>query len=152
MVLEISDTTRSRRSKTGRNAGMAMVEMVIVLPLLLMMLFAIMEFGVLFGRWQTVTNAAREGARTAVVFRTDCDVDAVRAEVKDVVKNYSSGIGITLTDTDIAVNGICGAKNTSSTVRVILPYVFRVLPGFSATVSPTIDLVGNSSMRNEGTG
>jgi Flp pilus assembly protein TadG len=131
---------------------MAMVEMVIVLPLLLMLLFAIMEFGVLFGRWQTVTNAAREGARTAVVFRTDCDVDAVRAEVKDVVKNYSSGIGITLTDTDIAVNGICGTKNTSSTVRVTLPYVFRVLPGFSATVSPTIDLVGNSSMRNEGTG
>ncbi len=129
-----------------------MVEMVIVLPLLLMMLFAIMEFGVLFGRWQTVTNAAREGARTAVVFRTDCDVDAVRAEVKDVVKNYSSSIGITLTDTDIDVNGVCGTNDTSSTVRVTLPYTFTVLPGFASSVNPTIDLVGNSVMRNEGTG
>ena len=129
-----------------------MVEMVIVLPLLLMTLFAIMEFGVLFGRWQTVTNAAREGARTAVVFRTDCDVDAVRTEVKDVVKGYASGIGITLTDTDIAVDGVCGAKNTSSSVNVSLPYTFTILPGFAASVNPTIDLVGNSVMRNEGTG
>jgi Flp pilus assembly protein TadG len=131
---------------------MAMVEMVIVLPLLLMVLFAIMEFGVLFGRWQTVTNAAREGARTAVVFRTNCDTDAVRTEVKDVVKNYASGIGITLVDTDISVDGICGDKNTSSTVSVIFPYTFTVLPGFAASVNPTIDLVGNSVMRNEGTG
>ncbi len=129
-----------------------MVEMVIVLPLLLMTLFAIMEFGVLFGRWQTVTNAAREGARTAVVFRIDCDTDAVRTEVKDVVKNYASSIGITLVDTDISVNGICGAKNTSSTVIVTLPYTFTILPGFAPSVNPTIDLVGNSVMRNEGTG
>ena len=131
---------------------MAMVEMVIVLPLLLMMLFAIMEFGVLFGRWQTVTNAAREGARTAVVFRTECDVDAVRTEVKNVVKNYASGIGITLADTDITVSGVCGTKNTSSTVDVVHPYTFTVLPGFAPSVNPTIDLVGNSVMRNEGSG
>ncbi len=131
---------------------MAMVEMVIVLPLLLMILFGIMEFGVVFGRWQTVTNAAREGARTAVVFRIDCDVDAVRIEVKDVVKNYASGIGITLTDTDITVAGVCGAKNTSSSVNVSVPYTFTILPGFAPSVNPTIDLVGNSVMRNEGSG
>jgi Flp pilus assembly protein TadG len=131
---------------------MAMVEMVIVLPLLLMVLFGIMEFGVLFGRWQTVTNAAREGARTAVVFRTDCDEDAVRTEVRDVVRGYAAGIGITLNDADITVTGVCGAKNTSSTVNVSTPYTFSILPGFAPSVNPTIDLVGNSVMRNEGSG
>jgi Flp pilus assembly protein TadG len=131
---------------------MAMVEMVIVLPLLLMILFGIMEFGVVFGRWQTVTNAAREGARTAVVFRTDCDVTAVRTEVKDVVKSYAAGIGITLVDTDITVSGVCGTKNTSSSVNVSVPYTFAILPGLASSVSPTINLVGNSVMRNEGSG
>ena len=101
MVLEFSNPTRPRRRNVGHNAGTAMVEMVIVLPLLLMILFGIMEFGVVFGRWQTVTNAAREGARTAVMFRTDCDATAVSTEVKDVVKSYAAGIGITLVDTDI---------------------------------------------------
>jgi Flp pilus assembly protein TadG len=130
---------------------MAMVEFVIILPILLMLVFAIVEFGVLFGRWQTLSNAAREGARTAVVFRTNCDATAVEAEVRQRVKDYASPLGITLADGDIDVSGVCGASNTSSTVSVTLPYTFRVLPGFASSVSPTIDLVGNSVMRNEGT-
>ena len=117
-----------------------------------MTLFAVIEFGVVFGRWQTVTNAAREGARKAVVFRTNCVAGDVETEVKGVVKNYASSIGINLLDTDIDVQGACGSKDTSSTVSVTLPYTFAVLPGFAASVSPTITLVGNSVMRNEGTG
>jgi len=130
---------------------MAMVEFVIILPVLLMLVFAIVEFGVLFGRWQTLSNAAREGARTAVVFRTNCVVSSVEAEVRQRVKDYASPLGIVLADADIDVSGVCGAANTSSTVNVTLPYTFKVLPGFATSVSPTIDLVGNSVMRNEGT-
>jgi len=128
-----------------------MVEFVIILPILLMLVFAIIEFGVLFGRWQTLSNAAREGARTAVVFRSGCNSSAVEAEVRQRVKDYAAPLGIVLADGDIAVSGVCGSSTTSSTVTVTLPYTFKVLPGFAASVSPTIDLVGNSVMRNEGT-
>jgi Flp pilus assembly protein TadG len=130
---------------------MAMVEFVIILPILLMLVFAIIEFGVLFGRWQTVSNAAREGARTAVVFRSGCNAAAVESEVRTRVKNYASPLGIALTDGQIAVSGVCGASTTSSTVTVTLPYTFHVLPGFATSVNPTINLLGNSVMRNEGT-
>jgi len=130
---------------------MAMVEFVIILPILLMLVFAIVEFGVVFGRWQTLSNAAREGARTAVVFRSNCVVATVEAEVRQRVKDYAAPLGMTLTDADIDVSGVCGAADTSSTVSVTLPYTFKVLPGFAASVSPSIDLVGNSVMRNEGT-
>jgi len=130
---------------------MAMVEFVIILPVLLMLVFAIIEFGVLFGHWQTLSNAAREGARTAVVFRSGCNASAVEAEVRQRVKDYAAPLGIVLADGDIAVSGVCGDSTTSSTVTATLPYEFKVLPGFAASVSPTIDLVGNSVMRNEGT-
>jgi len=130
---------------------MAMVEFVIVLPILLMLVFAIVEFGVVFGRWQTLSNAAREGARTAIVFRTNCVSSAVESEVRQRVKDYASPLGIVLADGDISVSGACGSSTTSSTVSVTLPYTFKVLPGFAASVSPSIDLVGNSVMRNEGT-
>ena len=128
-----------------------MVEFVIILPILLMLVFAIIEFGVLFGKWQTLSNAPREGARTAVVFRSGCNASAVEAEVRQRVKDYAAPLGIVLADGDIAVSGVCGSSITSSTVTVTLPYAFKVLPGFAASVSPTIDLVGNSVMRNEGT-
>lgn len=139
--------TRSPRSRNG----MAMVELVIILPILLMLLFGIVEFGVLFGRWQTLSNAAREGARTAVVFRSDCVAATVDAEVRQRVKDYAAPLGIVLTDGDISVSGTCGASTTNSTVTVTLPFEFEVLPGFATSVNPTIDLVGNSVMRNEGT-
>jgi Flp pilus assembly protein TadG len=140
--------SRSRK----RLAGTAMVEFIIVLPLLLMILFATLEFGVLFGKWQTLSNAAREGARTAVVFRRDCNVAAVTSEVRIRVQQYAAPMGITLADSDIAVNGVCGSSDTSSTVNVQLPYTFQVLQNLAPSVSPTIDLLGSSVMRNEGTG
>ena len=142
---------KSRSSRRlARRSGMAMVEFVIILPILLMLVFAIAEFGVLFGRWQTLCNAAREGARTAIVFRSPCDSATVEAEVKQRVKDYASPLGMTITDADISVTGLCGPSTSSTTVSVTKPYVFDVLPNIAGSVSPSIDLVGNSVMRNEG--
>ena len=149
----IRESTRglARAQRRRKQGGMAMVEFVFILPVLLLVLFAIVEFGILFGRWQTLSNAAREGARTAVVVRKDCDTTAVETEVRTVVKSYASSLGITVNDEQITVEGLCGASGTQSNVRVDWPFTFRVVPGFSG-LSPTIDLVGNSVMRNEGTG
>lgn len=138
------------RSRDDR--GMAMVEMVIILPLLLMMLFAIAEFGVIFGRWQTLTNAAREGAREAVVFRSPCDATTVENEVTTTVQNYASSAGITLAAGDVSVTGACGAANTDTSVNVNHNYTFRVLPGFAKSLNPSVDLSTSATMRNEGSG
>ena len=138
------------RRRTRARSGMAMVEMVIITPLLLMMIFAIVEFGVMFGRWQTLTNAAREGARTAIVYRVPCDAATVTDEVRARVRDYAASLGITLTDAEITLTGACGGTDTTSVVNVTSPYSFRVLPGFASAVNPTLNLVGNSTMRNEG--
>jgi Flp pilus assembly protein TadG len=131
---------------------MAIVETVIVLPLLLMILFAVAEFSVLFSRWQAVTNAAREGARTAVVFRAPCDAATVISTVRDRVRNYTSASGMTLTDDQIVVEGVCGTSETNARVVITVPYTFRVLSSFAPSLAPTINTVGSSVMRNEGTG
>jgi len=44
-----------------------MVEFALVLPLLLIVLCMLVEFGVGFTRWISITNAAREGARCGAV-------------------------------------------------------------------------------------
>ena len=54
-----------------------------------------------------------------------------------------------VTDPDIAVSGVCQA-GPSSTVTVTFRHNFLVLPNLSGGVSPGIDLVGSSTMRNEG--
>ena len=142
---------RKRVEAAGRRrSGMAMVEMVIILPLLLMLFFAIAEFGLVFTKWQTLTNAAREGARDAVMFRTNCDPTAVENEVRTTVKDYAAAGGVTVTDADIAVAGACGAVNTDTSVDVTHDYTFIVLPGFAASLNPTLNLSASATMRNEG--
>jgi len=144
----VNDDLSRRRSKMG----MAIVETVIVLPFLLMMVFAIAEFSILFNRWQTVTNAAREGARTAVVYRAPCVEATVIDEVRTRVRAYTAPTGIVLTDAQIVIEGVCGTPETNARVEVTVPYQFRVLGSFAPSVASTINAVGNSVMRNEGSG
>lgn len=131
---------------------MAMVETVIVLPVLLLVLFGVLEFSVLLGRWQALSNAAREGARLAIVYRTGCDASAVETEVQTRVEQYAAVIGMAPAQLDVDVSGACGARDTTSTVTVRSAYTFRVLAGLSEQLAPSLELVASSVMRNEGSG
>lgn len=57
--------------------GAQLVEFALVLPLLLLVVLGIAEFGFMFQRYEVLTNAAREGARIAVLpGYSDADVQA----------------------------------------------------------------------------
>jgi Flp pilus assembly protein TadG len=56
-------TTRRLRSEQGAE----LVEFALVLPLLLFIIMGLVDFGFLFQRFEVVNNAAREGARMAVL-------------------------------------------------------------------------------------
>jgi hypothetical protein len=59
---------RIRRRRTGER-GQALVEMVILLPLFLLLVFGMIEFGRVFNYWIDMTHLANEGARYASVNR-----------------------------------------------------------------------------------
>ena len=48
-----------------RIKGQTMVEFALALPLLLLLIFGIIEFGLIFAAWLTIENAARQAARYA---------------------------------------------------------------------------------------
>jgi Flp pilus assembly protein TadG len=129
---------------------MAMLETVIVLPLVLLLLFGLIEFGIMFGRWLMVNNAAREGARQAIVFRQNCSTAQVESDVIATVQAYTDALGVSLPGSGISVNGQCAGGGSASTVSVTLPFTFEVLPGLATGIGPTISLIGSSVMRNEG--
>lgn len=61
----MTDRNPAKTRRTGR--GAAAVEFALVLPLLLMLVFGIVDFGRLFFAQVSVTQAAREGARLAAL-------------------------------------------------------------------------------------
>ena len=55
--------------RRNRESGQAMVEFALVLPVLLLILLAILKFGLLFENYLTLTDAVRSGARTLAIGR-----------------------------------------------------------------------------------
>ena len=58
---------RSLLKRAAGERGAALIETALTLPLLLFVSISIMEFGRAYQHWQVLTNAAREGARIAVL-------------------------------------------------------------------------------------
>src|SRR3990172_2099306 len=58
---------RSGRARGRGERGQSLVEFALLLPVFLILLFAIVDFGMGFNAWITVTNSAREGARLGTV-------------------------------------------------------------------------------------
>ena len=147
MGLNQSLREANRRERTHRREqGTSMVEMVFVTPLLLMLMFGIAEFGVAFGQWQTLSNAAREGARTGILFRNPCNGGTVVGEIQTAVTTAAASMGIS--SPSVTSSGECTGSGNPLTVNATVPYTFQVLPGLTG-ISANINLVANSVMRNE---
>jgi Flp pilus assembly protein TadG len=56
-----------KNTSRDREQGQATIELALTLPLLLLVVLGVFDFGLMFQRFEVVTNAAREGARLAVL-------------------------------------------------------------------------------------
>ncbi|MFO7588156.1 MAG: pilus assembly protein [Gemmatimonadota bacterium] len=141
---------RAARARRGwrRDDGQALVEMAIALPLLLILLVGIFEFARAYSIKQTVVNAAREGARAAVVQLTPNE-----AAVKATVQGYLQSNGISIPDDDIVISGFGGSTGAPVTVRVSADYNFillgPVLSLISASFRDGVTLSSETTMRKE---
>lgn len=130
-------------SSARRRRGVAVVEMAVVLPLLLALVFGIIEFGWVFMIRQTVVNAAREGCRTAVLQTATNDDVGDRIREVMAALGYAEGTDWSFTATDVADE----VQNVS--VSISLDAV-SLTGGFIMTGGR--DLEGTCTMRKEGIG
>jgi Flp pilus assembly protein TadG len=83
------DTFTGQTQETTRERAQATVEFAMILPILCLILFAVVEFGMAFWTYQQVSAAASEGARRAAVSGTYGDRDT---RVRDAARNASPGL------------------------------------------------------------
>ena len=102
------------RRRLHSSEGASAVEFALVLPLLVLFLFGIIEFGLAFARAQGMEAAAREGARLAAVGRS-----VTEGEVVEAARQASPPF---ISNDDIAVSvspvGWCASAGDRVTVRV----------------------------------
>jgi Flp pilus assembly protein TadG len=90
-----------KRIQIRNEQGQTMTEFALVLPVLALILFAVIQFGIVFNNYVTLTDATRAGARKAAVSRQASDpvgaaVAAVRASAKDLKQ---TDLSVTVTST-----------------------------------------------------
>jgi len=100
------------------DAGQTLVEFSLILPIMLLMLFALVDFGRGFYTWLVLTNAAREGARVGAV---EQPVDVITAKVKST----ASGLTTTNPPLHITVTKAYPTGAVGDAVTVDLTYDFQ---------------------------
>jgi hypothetical protein len=115
--------------KLSRETGAALVEFAIITPLLLLLVFGIIEFGRAYNAQNTLTHAAREGAREYAITQ---DPIAGEAAAKDAATSLKSA--------DITVT--LSACDPGQPASVTLEYPFELQIGFFP--------VSNFTMQSEG--
>jgi len=122
-----------------------LAEFAVAAPIIIVLLFGILEFGVAFYTKGLITNASREGARFGVVFTTPRKTGA---QIQSKVNEFLVKAGFTQT-TATSVTGAGGATGSLLTVNVSYPYNFQVLPHFVQGFTGSITLRAVTAMRME---
>ena len=148
-------TMMARTTQLRNNRGQALVEFALLLPLVMLILIGIIEFGRAWQAKQTLTDAAREGARIAVVANGQYTTDTVQAKVKAMLKQAgfdSSSVTITYPNgchfagcSPLLVTG------DITSVQLVMPHQFIALQRFItlATSGGVMTLRTTARMRVE---
>jgi Flp pilus assembly protein TadG len=142
------DALRQRGRRWLNDSGAAAVEFALVLPVILLILFGTIEFGRAWNVRQTLTDAAREGARVAAVNNGLVTPAATLADsVKKVVTGSAQRAGLDLLQLTIDPVGVGQAAGTP--VRINVAYGYKPLFGSWVLTDEMLTIRTYSVMRNE---
>ncbi|MFB3854332.1 MAG: TadE/TadG family type IV pilus assembly protein [Vicinamibacterales bacterium] len=133
--------------RTRGERGTALVEAALTIPILLLISVGIFEFGRAYQTWQILTNAAREGARIAVL--PNAAQSAVEARVREYMQGgqlpkYSEASVTLNRNATLTING---QPVTASLVTVDYPFNFIVLKPVARLIAPATSLGSPLTMR-----
>jgi Flp pilus assembly protein TadG len=134
--------SNGRRRLARRDRGQSLVEFALILPLLFIIVFGIIDFGMGFHSWITVTNSAREGARLGAVHASE---DEIIAKVNDTANNLNpDNLDITVTNADPE------GDHVGEPVTVEVNYEYDLITPLAGILHvPTFNISSTAEMRLE---
>jgi hypothetical protein len=150
---------RSRRKKGEK--GQALVEFALLVPIFFILMFTIVDFGMGFYSWITVTNSAREGARIGAVhppLNVPSSPCFGKASLEQCIEDRvleTAGLPDQDTKMDVFVTNAEGQSGQSVVVKVDYGYdLITPLAGLlqfatGNTIGPTLNLSSTADMRLE---
>ncbi len=121
--------------------GQSLVEFAILLPLLLLLLMGILEFGIMLNSYLTIHNSAREGARLGIVAGSNIEIKELIIKTSPNLDADNLVVNITPSD---------GSRKSGDTITVEVIYNYHVtIPIISNIIHNVAVLKAQTSMRIE---
>jgi Flp pilus assembly protein TadG len=120
--------------------GAAAVEFAIILPLLVTLVFGIIDMGLLLYNKQIITNASREGARAGIARST--------IPIENVVEDYCTGRLIP-DDGTLPTVTVTGGGAFQNDLTVTVTFVHNFMFAGIIGLSPTLTMNGQTVMKME---
>jgi len=137
-----------RRSRLGDECGQDLVEFGLSLPFLALLLFGIIESGLIFQAYNTITNAAREGARYGAITPANEGPATCAAPGGAIGSQAVCRFTTGLIPSQITYR----ATRSGQTVGLQVTYQYAFASGLVSQAfggSPILTLTANSTMRTE---
>ncbi|MEI7772195.1 MAG: TadE/TadG family type IV pilus assembly protein [Chloroflexales bacterium] len=115
-----------------RSYGQSLVEMSLVLPLLLLIIFGLVDFGLAYTTNVLIRGAVAEGGYYASQHPGDAQ------GVRDRITSELSDLSPAVTDSDITINE-CVSGSSGPQTEIIVAYTYHVIFGLAGS-GPTITL------------
>lgn len=142
------------RSRAGRirglrsESGVAIVEFALVLPFLLLVLLAIIDFGRAINYWIDTTHLASEGARLAAVDRVPAGSSSLQEYIRNKADtNELRDGGSRWIESPLQVCVLPGGDAVGDSVEVKVTTTYKWFPILG--IGPTTDITGSATMRRE---
>jgi len=135
---------RARRG-THRSRGQGLVEFALVLPVMLFLFMILFDFGRAIYAYSTVSDAARQGVRLAIVNQTTPTIQSTAA-------GAATGLGIATIDVAVAFHpagqttGVCSPIDLGCVAEVRVPYRWTAITPIIADVIGQVDMSSTARM------
>lgn len=121
--------------------GQALVEFAIILPLLLLLIMGIIQFGMIINAYLSIQNAAREGARAGILGSSDTEIESIMINTLPALNADSLIVNITPSEAD---------RSSGDPLTVNVRYNYPIIiPIIDSLFSNTVVLNAETSMRIE---
>lgn len=135
---------------TSNESGQALPEFALVLPLLLVLLFGMLDFGKAFNYWIDTTQITSEGARYAAVNRKPDPLSALTLQQQlrgqgNTAELRDGGTDSIATPAAVCVEFPSGTSNAGEPVTVRMTFVYHWLPFLGSHIDGLTDTTVTSA-------
>jgi Flp pilus assembly protein TadG len=130
----------SRNKQSFGRQGQTLVEFALAFPLLALLLFGIIQYGLIFGAYITVRNASAVAARHATLSNPSPTISQIQNVARSALApmlSSSASLSTVTVNTNVTVGGTGGGRSVqiNYNLSLIVPFV---VPGKSAGGSLTV--------------